>query len=637
MRPNATHFLNCETLVGWQLALTRQLRDGGAAAPPETLTLVDAAEDLAAAARSKLLGRGMRAKADRESLRDDLKRSIDAVGPNLLAAHATSLHDLRATFANLPSDLSRPIGATVALGHAEALLAYLRLPGSAQAAWHDVVEAFENDAPAAVCETRIAQLRAVLRLRGHDWDERAGVLMDVLVDRAYVIAGLRGEEVSEPDPRELAGSSWDERIALCADVVAEEPREKDVIVWFAFCNASLRGRPYLRVGRLEFFDGELWDDDRVLIDGDSSWPRPAELDFPYRGPYLDRRPAEHFVLLRVDLERAAISTARARARRVAETVPALVSSSSNWRLMEGDASYTEKGGWSGSPMFEDPMERALRLSEHPAYDPTGIQLRDLDEPLVDGLLVGASAPTALAEAYRWRVAVLQLPDENQRVALTVQAVERNFIAADDGDERTAWHSLLRDYARTQWAWGELDREIWDAAYCGVYALPDKMSAPPRPLFDRFHTAMIEETPERAIRVHKSPAVSLAKGLADELDAGSMERRQTAHLANCAADPSAAEAWLASFEERFDVLLSRAIRVRNAITHGSITVPSVVTSVVPFVTALESLVLGARHWAFVEDTEPAAKHQQWRIRALDLRQRLEAGEDLASLAAKWSGQ
>jgi hypothetical protein len=288
-------------------------------------------------------------------------------------------------------------------------------------------------------------------------------------------------------------------------------------------------------------------------------------------------------------------------------------------------------------MFEDPMERALRLSEHPGYDPTGIQLRDLDEPLVNGLLEGASAATALAEAYRWRAAVLKLPDENQRVALTVQAVERNFIPSDDGDERTAWHSLLSDYARTQWAWGQLDREIWDAAYYGVYALPDKMSAPPRPIFDRFHAALIEETPERAIRVRRSPAVSLAKDLADELDAGSMERRQAEHLANCAVDPSAADAWLTSFEARFDVLLRRAIRVRNAITHGGITVPAVVTSVVPFVTALESLVLGARHWVFVEDIEPAAKHQQWRIRALDLRRRLGAGEDLASLAADWSGQ
>jgi hypothetical protein len=97
------------------------------------------------------------------------------------------------------------------------------------------------------------------------------------------------------------------------------------------------------------------------------------------------------------------------------------------------------------------------------------------------------------------------------------------------------------------------------------------------------------------------------------------------------------AWLNACEERFDALLRRVVRIRNTITHGGITVPAVVTTVVHFATALESLVLGARHWAFIESTEPAAKHQQWRIRGLDLRRRLEAGEDLASLAAEWSGQ
>src|SRR5262245_8739895 len=141
--------MNCDPLSGWQLALARQLKNGGESAPPEVLTLVAALRDLGAAAQSTLMGREMRSKRDRESLRDDLRGALEHLGPSLAAYHETGVHDLRSQFGELPDMLCQTTGATVALGHARALLSACTSPESARAAWRDVVEAFESGAHAS--------------------------------------------------------------------------------------------------------------------------------------------------------------------------------------------------------------------------------------------------------------------------------------------------------------------------------------------------------------------------------------------------------------------------------------------------------------------------------------------------------
>lgn len=629
MRPNSTMF-NTQALSEPYLALAKQLKDGGEAAPPETLPLVTAARELAAAARSSLDGRGMESRADRESLRDDVRRSVDAAGTEVSAVFSAAIFDLKTQFGDLPELFTTLPGATIVLGIAEALLRGLRTPDAAAAGWRDVVQAFEkNDSPES-CELAVAQLKAIMVEQGHDWDERAGKWAGILCDWDYMIARARGEE--ERVPRlEPAGSSIEERLAICETIAREAVPAGRVVVWLAYSNASLPNN-YLALSGVEIFDGSLWHDEHVLIEG--PWPRPPELDIDvrYRG-FLHRRPAEDFVFLRVNLGHSGIMTARKRARQIAETLPSLVTTSSSWRLMDGEILVVDDGNWSGSVFFEDPIEKTLRLSQFARSDPTGSLLMDESQKLVSDLVNALPEASELAEGFRWRTAVRQLPNSAQRVALTVQAIERQFIPAAKED-KPRWDALLARYFKTHWSWSRLGREVWDVGYFGTQPLLDGPLEIGGSQTPALRAALVQQS-VREINVDTAETVRRAAELGAQLDAGSIERRMVAEVERCAASTEYALLWLDRLEARFDVLLARAIRVRNAITHGGRTVDSVTDSVDTFVAALETLVLGARLYAIEEDTPLAAVLQRWRVFALEHRRRLEAGEDFDSVVASLS--
>lgn len=173
MRPNTTVFFSTGDLTDTHLALARQLNDGGKSAPAETLTLGAAVRDLAASSRSSLAGRSMKSDRDRCSLRDDLARSFEGLGPELARHLSTEIFDLKSQLGALPAMLKTTVGSTVALGHAEQLLSVLSRPESAEAAWDDVVRSFEEGDDPFRSELRIAQLHAILLERGHEWEERA--------------------------------------------------------------------------------------------------------------------------------------------------------------------------------------------------------------------------------------------------------------------------------------------------------------------------------------------------------------------------------------------------------------------------------------------------------------------------------
>lgn len=637
MQPNTSlltdrSFTENPELKGTYLALGRQLADGGAESPPETLPLVSVLRELQAASNSALNGRVMVSEDDRKSFRDDLGRSIEAIAPELKTLLGAAVDDLRRELGAVPEHLNNAGGAAILFGHARALLHRLEQREAAQAAWCDVVAIFESNADAGTCELAVAQLRAIAELRGHEWSELASRLRGILVDSASEVARAQGKpvDINVLTSRSGSGMPIAERITLAERTAGEPPTESAVVVWLAYASAHLHSPFHLQLGqRVTLYGSDLWDDEQVLRSG--GFDRPSELDDPNRQLFFRGRPAEAFVLVRIDLGRHGIHGARRRARAIAEVLPDLVDTSSGWRLMNGEVGWVEDGSWFGSSEFEDPAERTLRRASWGRYvDPIGTLLSDLAHGFIDRLVAGDPRTSELIDGYRWRGAVRRAPEVGQRVVLAMQAIERLLIPSAAGAVTSGarWTDLVQRYLQWMWAQHQISRFVWDAGYCGVHALPDRDQPQGGVLFSRFSRQLVDEGKPgfKPIHVDVEKTAQAAAELVTHLDSGRIERRLLEEVSSRAVDPQRARAWLGEYAARFEILLRRAVRQRNIVTHGGSTTSELLDSVVGFVAWIENMLLGAHYHALNEGEHPAVVLQRWRVNALQRRSRLEAGED-----------
>jgi hypothetical protein len=637
MRPNTSYltdqrFTEAPELKGSYLALGRQLADGGAGAAPEALALVDILRELQASARSAMNGRIMASQDDRKSLRDDLRRSLEAIGPALKKLLGAAVDDLSHELGRMPEHLSNAGGARLMFGHARALLERLEQPEAARAGWRDVVSTFESDASAEACELSIAQLRAVSELRGHEWSELSGRLRGILVDSVTDVARAQGRplDINRLTSRAGSGVPVVERFELTERAAGEPPSEGAIVIWLAYVNAHLGSPFHLRIGdHLTLYGSDLWDEGSVLkSDG---CPRPPELDDPERSLFFRERPADTFVLLRVDLGRHEIHGARKRARAIAEILPDLVDTSSGWRLMEGEMGWVEDGGWFGTVGFEDPAEKALRSIGWGRYtDPMGVLLADFDPRLIDRLVEGDSDTEDLFDGYRWRGAAHRAPDVAQRVVLAIQAIERLLFPSPTGAPSSGarWAELVERYLKWMWSQHQISTFVWNAGYYGVHALSDRHEPCGGVLFRRFSRQLIDEgrTGFKPIHVELEATARAASELASHIDRGRMEARLLEEVASRTTAPECAKKWLDDYAGRFRILLRRAVRQRNVVTHGGLTTPEILESVERFVGWIENMLLGAHYHALNERKDPAVILQRWRVNALQRRVKLDGQAD-----------
>jgi hypothetical protein len=155
--------LNESVVPRWARELARQLEHRGSQAPPEILGPITALRELRATAAALLAGRPARSPDDRESMRDDLREAMDALGPRVGAAAIPANAPLRRDLGRLPKLLSEPNGALAAVGLAEAALDALADQVLVGVAWDDVRAAFEGNEFAGICELRIKQLAELVR------------------------------------------------------------------------------------------------------------------------------------------------------------------------------------------------------------------------------------------------------------------------------------------------------------------------------------------------------------------------------------------------------------------------------------------------------------------------------------------
>jgi hypothetical protein len=268
---------------------------------------------------------------------------------------------------------------------------------------------------------------------------------------------------------------------------------------------------------------------------------------------------------------------------------------SAWKLLSGAALYhgeirdrsRSHRDWTGSYPFDDPERLdAARSARHPLHEGTGEALEEL-EPQVAELLAqrDPGAQEVLAEV-RWYERVRAQPDPAQRVVLHVRAFERTLPTS----RTLPWNDAVKRYLREFWALDQFRRRLFYLAHASEFLLshhrPQELERLEQWLFHegqhRFSVdggAFLRVAAEVAGLLPRPPASSAGKYAMPPSGRRQLRRR---------ARPS-------QLEQRFDVLLARALRQRNFIVHGIATVPEVVATIEPFIASLAaSIVAQAVH-------------------------------------------
>jgi hypothetical protein len=628
MRPNDLSFAGEDTLPLWLATLVRQLEDGGAQAPPEQLSPVTALQELLAVTGAMIAGHRAPYPDDRTSLRDDVLRSFDVLGPMSTALHRTASGDFRQLVARLKDLLDDVAGAHVIRAAANVLLAELASPASRVAAFADCVQVFRDGEFVGGCETRLRYLRTVVEAAGHEWSERARRLHEALADDyalLWVHGALDPPHAGEFRHIDSAGLSVDERLCLCEAIVAAAASARPVVVWLAFANAHT-SRFYLRKGPLEFYDSRIWP--AVLAGdwpGNPDWTQPAELAEREVAHFLDGLPDENFVMVRVALEHVSSESARERARDLARAAIELTGWESDWVLMEGAAAHAGSG-WFGTMGFTDPRERATRNAGNPLLDAVADTLADVEDDLLQRLADGEATATALLADTRWRRAVARLPDAEHRVALVVGLFERVLVPSAVGSDK--WYGACARYFELLFAFDDVEAQIADAGQYGVHAVSRDHAA--RDDFLRFDRAIMEHPRGLSFRVRREEVIRLAPTLREHVPAGSMEERMLSEVEQKTADGPAIAAWLGTSRMRFERLLARAKRQRNALAHGTRAVPGVLGTVEPMLDYLAGRLIGAVQYCAVEQRDLIAELERWRLVRLQKLDALVGGAEPQSL-------
>jgi hypothetical protein len=593
VRPSDLTFVGEETLPQWAATFARQLGDGGAGAPLDVLSPVPLLEELLSIIDGMTRGHEAPTPADRRSLRDDLVLACERFGPATANLHATTLKGFRVQAGRLDKALETVSGAVGLTPAVNVLLTELAAPESRVAAFDDCVGAFEGLSSVDMCELRIRQLRSFVVRAGHDWEERGKLLLDALADR--VSAQLAGgvEQPETADPWEMqAGMTLDERLDLARALLIQEPRTAGVVVWLAYANASV-DPVHLKRGPVEFYDSRIWT---AAVEGEwpgnRDWTQPGELADHEATMHLDGLPETDFVMVRIALTNASVTQADGRARELADAALALTGWESKWLPLRGAAKYTTH--WFGSLGFLDP--RLLPPASNPLFDPVTSELGGVDEDLLARLATGEQAARELLDDVRWRRDALAALSRDHRVALAVTLVER-ILPTTSPDGGRGWHAATAYYLKTLLALDDLTQLVRDAGDTAIYP---RLSA-------RIQTSVANAHEIVESRGRNSYVVRLERvvGRIDELiavaDPATMEGRMLIEIKTRLTDGPSARAWLAECETRFDRLLARARRQRNAITHGTRTVAEVVSSIEPFLDRATGRLVGALQQSVEEGT------------------------------------
>lgn len=611
MRPSTAIFMHGGDLPGHLWDLRAQLGGGGGQAPPDAMGLPTALVELGHVCDSAADGRFMHAH-DRQSLVEDLGRSIAAIGPLTASAAAPELADFRDELNQLSLRLGNAEGARAVVLSLKSVSAALRRPDVVVAAWQDLVAAFddENISP-ETCETSMQNLRELTELRGHLWQGLSSRLQMVLDD--VVVAHESGP----------SATPLDQRLTRCEELISAEPLVVDSAVWFVFGKADLSNM-YLSIGPLLLVPRDLVPDGfapgRVLHD---VGPLPELEYWEDAENHLTQIPEEHVVLARVWLPNTFVDQAPQKARTLLESLVEMANPNSRWRLYEGHMIWS--GGqhfWGSSFLDVDEWERNSPPVS-PMFEGTDRRLTDFKPEFVQRLADEDPSALEAVEDVRWTISLRRAGDAAQRVALGTRALERTLGVARASKE--SWLDVTTRFLKAPWVRLTLGNGMLDAAVAATSGLPDRYT----------HNAEQHREIQDRVWPQSEPGVrmvdhaELAKVHADyghlweeNAFSGRIVRAACAVLT----DPQAALMALTWLEARFDRLVARTERQRNSLIHGTRPAYGVLDTIDRFVNDLNAYMAQESLRTAESGQTPLQELERWRIEGLRRRQELEQGSD-----------
>jgi hypothetical protein len=529
---------------------------------------------------------GTPARLHWQSLLAELDHTTEALGSGVAELVAVALAQLNGVIDHdsLPT-MSNASVLALAIEQARAALCD---PAVRCVAWDDALVAFREDIAPELASVRLRILRDLVELAQGDWGAISSTLAGALNNDTSSLALMGYDvEVISGVHQNAAGWSVEERLNAGREYVGRQPPMGHLIAWLAFDQASLPAC-YQALGPAELWTAQVCP----------QWPREGRERT--EGPVPDFTGDEYDlflpsldepgrVLMRLDLGERSSADAVEHARDLARTIVQMAATSSSWELLDGCA-FVRAGHWWGSPIHPH-----AEIPKNPVYEPTGRFLADLDPGLISGLVARLPEVEELAADVKWAESVMRLPDAAQRAALSIRLLERRL--PEGPENQPGWGRAHGWLARARW-WlcaGFANRQLFgdlsDAAFEGVHGIPGQLAAN-KEVFRHYEALMLPPKGALAFEYRPKEIMGGLADLAGELPEGSMEARIVMSAAACFSHGSAAAERLAEHGRRFDILLRRAARVRNAVLHGNNTVPAVVESVQSILEQLTAEVISA---------------------------------------------
>jgi hypothetical protein len=542
-----------------------------------------------------------------------LERALVAGGPPQDAAQAGPLRDAIA-------DTRRALGD----------------PAVRQAAWDDALEAHQDDADPESSEARIRVLADLCVVVGHDWKSLSDRLAQAINDNIIALVALGWPQPTDYAPTGMhdpAGLPMDQRLAVCRKGLASAAPYGPLVAWVGFDNAHLDA-PYAQRGPLELWPGA------AVPDGPTRGPggeRPAELSHPYCDMYFPDDLEHPWVLMRLELGDGFRAGAVQQARDLARTLVLLPDEQSGWQLMDGAAifSSTWLGGKSIKPSRRREQFERDRRRDRVERDITAESLLNVDASFLGRVAQRHQVDRAAAD-LQWWDSLDVIPDTAQRTALAVRLLERRLPISEAANlsakVRHMWSERASWWLRDTWAYQQLVFEMQDA----VFETISQLEHPWHPAHARLaelRDRIIPSQPKGRYLLHLDRAARHMAELGDTLEPYEMAHRIVLATAAHLKDGPAASVRLAEYRRRFDLLLARANRMRNATLHGGEIAGPVADSVAPFAMWMAGVVVTEELEALRHEESLAESLQ--RLRRLRQQQLTRLNDGQQPIGVFWS--